>query len=111
MSEPDAPGPRTGRVRFRLLGTVQILVDDQPVPLGGIRISVLLAMLLLEPNTVVPTERITEALWSERPPEMGHAVVYSYILRLRESLRAADPSSLCGSSASHLDTRWWSTRP
>ena len=53
---------------FRLLGPLEVVVDGRPVSLGGEKPRALLAFLLLERNRAVPTERLVDALWGERPP-------------------------------------------
>lgn len=59
---------RKSRVRFLLLGPVEIVVDGQAVKVGGTGVRGVLAMLLLEPNEVVPLDRIVDALWAGKPP-------------------------------------------
>lgn len=88
-SHPD--GGSTG-LRLCLLGPVQILVDDRPVPLGGPGIRGLLAMLLLEPNQVVSLDRIVDVLWAHEPPASARTMVQGYVSRLRQRLAFADPS-------------------
>src|SRR6266545_5149331 len=80
------------RLRFRLLGPVQVVIDDRPVPLGGTGMRGLVAMLLLEPNQVVSLDRIVDVLWSHEPPESARTMVQGYVSRLRQRLAAADPS-------------------
>jgi DNA-binding winged helix-turn-helix (wHTH) protein len=60
-----------------------MLVDDQPVPIGDVSTRALLAMLLLEPNQVVPRDRILDTT--------GRRVGASYF-RLRRLLAEADPT-------------------
>jgi DNA-binding SARP family transcriptional activator len=80
------------RLRFCLLGPVQVLLDGRPVPLGGTGMRGLLAMLLLEPNQVVSLDRIVDVLWSHEPPESARTMVQGYVSRLRQRLSAADPA-------------------
>jgi DNA-binding SARP family transcriptional activator len=94
MGSPDTPEATGGakQVRFRLLGPVEVVVDDRPVPLGGEGIRGVLAMLLLEPNQVVPVDRIVDVLWAHEPPESARTMVQGYVSRLRHRLSAADPA-------------------
>jgi DNA-binding SARP family transcriptional activator len=94
MGTPDPSGsvPTHTRLRFRLLGPVQVLLDDRPVPLGGTGMRGLLAMLLLEPNQVVSLDRIVDVLWSHEPPESARTMVQGYVSRLRQRLAGADPT-------------------
>jgi DNA-binding SARP family transcriptional activator len=95
MGSPDDPSGSAlthTRLRFRLLGPVQVLLDDRPVPLGGTGMRGLLAMLLLEPNQVVSLDRIVDVLWAHEPPESARTMVQGYISRLRQRLSSADPA-------------------
>lgn len=94
MGSPDRSGAvyALTRLRFCLLGPVQVLLDERPVPLGGTGMRGLLAMLLLEPNQVVSLDRIVDVLWSHEPPESARTMVQGYVSRLRQRLAAADPT-------------------
>jgi DNA-binding SARP family transcriptional activator len=46
-----------------------VLNNGRPLPLGGNRQRALLALLLLNPNEVVSTDRLLDELWGEQPPE------------------------------------------
>src|SRR6266540_5429882 len=97
MGTPDNPSgsaPPHIRLRFRLLGPVQVLLDDRPVPLGGTGMRGLLAMLLLEANQVVSLDRIVDVLWAHEPPESARTMVQGYVSRLRQRLATVDPSGL-----------------
>ena len=85
-------GSAHSRLRFRLLGPVQVLLDDRPVPLGGTGIRGLLAMLLLDANQVVSLDRIVDTLWAHEPPESARTMVQGYVSQLRQRLASADPS-------------------
>jgi DNA-binding SARP family transcriptional activator len=79
-------------LRFRLLGPVQVLIDDRPVPLGGTGMRGLLAMLLLDANQVLSLDRIVDTLWAHEPPEGARTMVQGYVSRLRQRLATAGPS-------------------
>src|SRR6266566_5551509 len=55
-------------VDFRILGPLEVWDPDRPLPLGGGKQRALLAILLLEANRVVSTERLIELLWGEEAP-------------------------------------------
>jgi DNA-binding SARP family transcriptional activator len=76
--------------RFCLLGPVQMIVDDRTVQLGGPGIRSVLAMLLLEPNQVVPLDRIVDVLWAHEPPASARTMVQGYVSRLRQRISEAD---------------------
>jgi class 3 adenylate cyclase/DNA-binding SARP family transcriptional activator len=54
-------------ISFGLLGPVEVHVDGAPMPLGGARQRAVLARLLIEPNQIVPGERLVEDVWSGEP--------------------------------------------
>jgi DNA-binding SARP family transcriptional activator len=94
MGSPDRSDAAfaSTRLRFCLLGPVQVLLDERAVPLGGTGMRGLLAMLLLEPNQVVSLDRIVDVLWAHEPPESARTMVQGYVSRLRQRLAAADPT-------------------
>ncbi|MET0769923.1 MAG: ABC transporter substrate-binding protein, partial [Solirubrobacteraceae bacterium] len=47
-------------------------------------------MLALEPNRVVPLERLVDGLWGERPPASATKMVQHYVSHLRRLLDGAD---------------------
>jgi DNA-binding SARP family transcriptional activator len=77
-------------LRFCLLGPVQVLVHGRNVPIGGPGMRGVLAMLLLEPNQVVPLDRIVDVMWSHEPPSSARTMVQGYVSRLRQRLAAVD---------------------
>jgi DNA-binding SARP family transcriptional activator len=50
-------------MEFRLLGPLEVLVHDRSLVLGGGRQRALFAVLLLNANEVVSTDRQGDALW------------------------------------------------
>ena len=51
-----------GSLRIQLLGPVQLLVADRPVPIGGPAVRGLLALLALEPNRIVALDDLSSLL-------------------------------------------------
>lgn len=89
-AEPGAAVSASG-LRFGLLGPVQVLVRERAVPMGGPGMRGVLAMLLLEPNQVVPLDRIVDVLWAHEPPASARTMVQGYVSGLRQRLAAVDP--------------------
>lgn len=77
-------------LRFCLLGPVQVLVHGRTVPIGGPGMRGVLAMLLLEPNQVVPLDRMVDVLWAHEPPASARTMVQGYVSRLRQRLGAVE---------------------
>ena len=73
---------------FRLLGSLEILGDEGPLQLAGQRQRALLAILLLDPGRVVPTDRLIDQLWGERPPATATTSLHNAISQLRRLLGA-----------------------
>jgi DNA-binding SARP family transcriptional activator/Fe2+ transport system protein FeoA len=71
-------------VEFRILGPLEVIADGEPLDLGGRKQRAVLAMLLIEANRVVSTDRLIEALWDEAPPETAPKAVQVYVSQLRK---------------------------
>ncbi|MFE2419611.1 BTAD domain-containing putative transcriptional regulator [Streptomyces hokutonensis] len=86
-------------LRFGLLGTTVLYGPDGDLvqPIGGTKVRVLLAALLLEPGRVVSVDALKDALWGGSPPASAHASLHNHVTRLRrllddpERLRAIPP--------------------
>lgn len=70
-------------LEFRLLGPLEVIGDDGPLPLGGQRQRALLAVLLLEAGRVVSTDRLVELLWGEEPPRTATTSLQNAVSQLR----------------------------
>src|SRR5437016_2582522 len=57
-----------------------------PVRLQAEKPRALLALLLLNRNRVVPTERLVEELWGEEPPARATKALQVYVSQLRKAL-------------------------
>src|SRR4051794_15600491 len=73
-------------LRFSLLGPLTVTTDGEPAALGGPKQRALLASLLLEPNRVVSSDRLIDAVWGEAPPDTARNTVQVYISQLRKLL-------------------------
>jgi predicted ATPase/DNA-binding SARP family transcriptional activator len=71
---------------YRLLGSLEVLRDGEPVTLGGHKQRSLLALLLLSANRVVSTDGLIEALWPEKAPGRPQTAVQVYVSQLRKVL-------------------------
>jgi DNA-binding SARP family transcriptional activator len=74
------------RNEYRVLGPLEALVDGRPAKLGGPRPRGVLALLLVQANTVVPATRLIDELWPENPPATAENLVQGYISDLRKAL-------------------------
>ena len=73
-------------LRFLLLGPLEARRDDTALDLGPRKQRAVLALLLLNANRVVPTERLIDDLWGESPPETARSALQVYVAGLRKAL-------------------------
>ncbi|WP_086678261.1 BTAD domain-containing putative transcriptional regulator [Amycolatopsis pretoriensis] len=73
-------------MRFRVLGTLEVRVSGERVTLASPRQQRALAALLLSPNSVVPVERLIDALWEDEPPATAVKQVRNCVSALRARL-------------------------
>jgi YVTN family beta-propeller protein len=83
---------KTLKVEFRILGPVEVLRDGEPLPLGGPKQRAVLAVLLLNPNSVVSQETLIAALWGDDPPPTATKSLQVHVSRLRRELGFPDGS-------------------
>ncbi|MGH2630458.1 MAG: BTAD domain-containing putative transcriptional regulator, partial [Actinomycetota bacterium] len=73
-------------MEFRVLGPLEVADGGRLIPLGGAKQRALLAVLILNAGRVVPTERLIDELWGERPPPTAAHTVQVYVSQLRKAL-------------------------
>ncbi|GAA1942122.1 BTAD domain-containing putative transcriptional regulator [Kitasatospora viridis] len=73
-------------MRFSLLGPLTVHDGTSARTLDGHKVRALLAVLLLNPNQPVSTDRLQEALWGENPPATANASLKNHVARLRRAL-------------------------
>jgi predicted ATPase/DNA-binding SARP family transcriptional activator len=71
---------------IRVLGPLEVDVDGETVTLGSARQRALLAVLVLQANTVVSTDQVADAIWGEDLPDAVRNTVQTTVARLRRSL-------------------------
>ncbi len=69
-----------------MLGPVEVVADDGPVPLGGPRQRAVVAMLALAAPAVVSTDRVVDGLWGESPPDKPLPTLQVFVSKLRKNL-------------------------
>ena len=80
-------------MEFRVLGPLEVVHDGHEVSPRGSKPRALLALLLLHPNEVVPSDRLIDELWGEDAPADAATALRVNVSRLRKALparRAAD---------------------
>src|SRR5919106_185686 len=92
-------------MEFRVLGAVEVLADDGPVPLGGPKQRAVLAHLILAANRGVTAERLIGEVWGEEPPHAVKSSLESYVSRLRSAFGSAGRiESSAGAYRLHTET-------
>ena len=98
---------------FRILGPLEVELDERVVALGR-RERALLGVLLLNAGAVVSVERLIDGVWGEAPPSSAKHMVHEYVSRLRQALGDASriatrvPGYLAVCSDDELDARRFS---
>jgi predicted ATPase/DNA-binding SARP family transcriptional activator len=72
---------------FRVLGGIEVIRRGQPVPMGGPKPRLALAVLAAHRGSVVSTDRLCDELWGSSPPADPSGVLQSHLSRLRRILR------------------------
>jgi DNA-binding SARP family transcriptional activator/pimeloyl-ACP methyl ester carboxylesterase/plasmid stabilization system protein ParE len=75
-------------VQFHLLGPLEVTRSGRALAVGGARTRAVLAMLLLDANRVVATDRLVDELWPEHGQERGAANLQVRLSELRRALRS-----------------------
>jgi len=73
-------------LEYRLLGPVAALRGDESLDLGGYRQRALFALLLINANEVVSTDRIVDELWGESAGKDRQNALWVGVSRLRSAL-------------------------
>jgi predicted ATPase/DNA-binding SARP family transcriptional activator len=75
-------------MEFRILGPLEVWADGRPVPVAAGKQRAILAILLLQANQVVSTERLIELLWGDEAPETAANSLQVHVSQLRKALDA-----------------------
>jgi predicted ATPase/class 3 adenylate cyclase len=95
-------------MEFRVLGPLEVSSEGRLLDLGGAKQRALLAMLLLDANNVVSTDRLTAGLWEDDPPETAQKALQVHVSGLRkvlgkERVVTKEPGYLLRLEAGELD--------
>src|SRR5690242_170404 len=83
-----------GRVRFGVLGPVEMRVGDTFVPPGTPKQRAVLAVLVIHRNRTVEISELLSAAWQDGSPKGARATLHTYVHNLRrlmDSSTKADP--------------------
>lgn len=92
----------------RVLGPIDVVVDEEPVLLGSMHLRKLLASLVVAANHAVSIDRLADILWGDSPPPSRDNTLQSYVYRLRhlicpEAITSEDHSYTLRVEAHQLD--------
>src|SRR5215475_15007725 len=73
-------------MEFRILGSIEVVDEEGPIPLGAPKQRALLAFLLLNANTLVTRDRLVDVLWGAEPPKSAVSSLQVYVHGLRRAL-------------------------
>lgn len=77
---------------FGVLGPVAMwTADGEPVPVPGLKVRALLAVLLVREGRPVPAARLIDALWGEHVPGDPAGTLSGKVTQLRRALERAEP--------------------
>jgi predicted ATPase/DNA-binding SARP family transcriptional activator len=80
-------------VEVRVLGPVEIVGEDGPVPLGALKQRRLFAALVIYAGEASSADVLIEAVWGPSPPASARKLLQMYISQLRKALPA--PARIC----------------
>src|SRR5262249_60486679 len=78
-------------MEFGILGPLEVRHDGRERPIAGAKQRALLAVLLLNVNHVVSSDRLVAELWGSEPPESGHAALRVRVSQLRKAIEPGYP--------------------
>ena len=73
-------------MRYRVLGSLQVWDGTSWCGIRAAQQRVVLAVLLIDSEQVVSTDRLIDEIWGARPPAAALSTVHGYVLRLRRLL-------------------------
>lgn len=86
----EAPGPDRTVIELRVLGPIAVVVDGEPVDLGGRLPRSLVAALAAAEGRAVSVRRLVDELWGDEAPPSAEASLASYVSRLRRRIDPPD---------------------
>ncbi|WP_196054551.1 AfsR/SARP family transcriptional regulator [Nocardia aurantiaca] len=73
-------------MRIAILGPLEVLAGDHPVPVSGPRLRGLLIRLALDAGRTVSVGALAEAVWPDRAPKRPEHALHELVSRLRRAL-------------------------
>src|SRR5215813_4188077 len=73
---------------FRILGPLEVVDENGPLPISGPKQRALLALFLIHAGEVLSTDQIVDVLWNGNPPKTATTSLWNLITQLRKVLPA-----------------------
>ena len=83
-------------LEFLVLGPLEVRSGGRPLQLRSAKQRALLAVLLLNVNEVVSSDRLIDAVWPEKPPGNATNLLHVHVSQLRKLLESARASGTAG---------------
>ncbi len=96
-------------LEFGVLGRIEARRGGQRIDLGRRRERCLLGVLLLQPGSVVPVDRLLDLLWDGDPPASARATLHTHVARLRACLEQVGAASAPKRGPRHRASAWRSS--
>ena len=81
-------------MEYRTLGILDVVSDGQSFQLGPPKQRAVLAILLLNANQIVSTDRLIDLIWGDSPPRTAAHSIQIYVSELRRILSAGSPAQV-----------------
>jgi predicted ATPase/DNA-binding SARP family transcriptional activator len=75
-------------VEIRVLGPVELVAEDGPVPLGALKQRRLLSALVVHAGEARSADLLIDAIWGPSPPTSAAKLLQTYVSQLRKALPA-----------------------
>ena len=75
-------------MELRVLGPVELVADDGPVPLGALKQRRLLSALVVHAGEARSADLLIDAIWGPSPPASAGKLLQTYVSQLRKALPA-----------------------
>jgi predicted ATPase/DNA-binding SARP family transcriptional activator len=75
-------------VEVRVLGPVELVAQDGPVPLGALKLRRLLSALVVHAGEARSADLLIDAVWGPTPPASAAKLLQTYVSQLRKALPA-----------------------
>ncbi|WP_310722723.1 BTAD domain-containing putative transcriptional regulator [Streptomyces sp. N2A] len=88
-------------MKIRVLGSVNVMLQGQPVGPSSSRTKLLLASLAWQPNEFVSDEIVIDRIWGDDLPQRPKDTLYTFANRLRKCLDVANGATVAGRVIRH----------